>query len=63
MFWRLKIETQHERSTGSSTLLGIRGEKENKEKLLNSSSFHPNLNVPCEKVKVSLRKKNFTICC
>lgn len=32
MFWRLEIVTENEGSTGSSMLLGMRGQKENKEK-------------------------------
>lgn len=64
MFWRLEIVNKNERSTGSSTLLGMREEKENKEKLLSFSSFHsPNLNVSHEKVKISWRNKIIIICC
>lgn len=44
--------TQNEESTGSSMLLGMRGEEEIKEKLLSFSSFlSPNLNVSYKKSK------------
>lgn len=61
MFWRLEIVTQNKGSTGSSMLLGMRGEKEKKEKLLSFSSFLK-LNVSYEKVKISPRSKCI-ICC
>jgi len=55
--------TQNEGSTASSMLLGMRGEKEDTEKLLSFSSFHsPNLNVSYEKVKIRPRNKTI-ICC
>lgn len=63
MFWRQEIVTQNEESTGSSMLLGMRGEEEIKEKLLRFSSFlSPNLNVPYKKVKISLRNKSIIYC-
>lgn len=55
--------TQNEESTGSSMLLGMRGEEEIKEKLLSFSSFlSPNLNVPYKKIKISLRNKSIIYC-
>lgn len=55
--------SQNEESTGSSTLLEMRGEEEIKEKVLSFSSFQsPNLNVSYKKVKISLRNKSIIYC-